>query len=90
MRALCMCLVFALSSCASIDRALKAAFTPPPTNMPSFYTLDEDGYYQYPEGYEPDFTTNFDEYKEQCHTTLLSRHRYRSYDEVTLQLVRKD
>ena len=36
-----MCLVLLLSSCASIDRALKATFTPPPPKMPAFYTLDE-------------------------------------------------
>ena len=64
MRALCMCLVLLLSSCASIDRALKATFTPSPPKMPAFYTLDEEGFYQYPEGYTADFTTDFDEYQE--------------------------
>ena len=68
-----MCLVFALSSCASVDRALKAAFTPPQPNMPSFYALDEDGYYQYPEGFAPDLTTDFDEYQGQCHMQCHSR-----------------
>jgi hypothetical protein len=67
-----MCLVLLLSSCASVDQWAKATFTPPPPKMPSFYELDENGKYHYPEGYGPDFTTDFDDYQEPrpcpCHS----------------------
>ena len=40
MRALCMCLVLLLSSCASVDQWAKAVFTPPPSE--NIYPTDED------------------------------------------------
>ena len=42
MRALCMCLVLLLSSCASVDQWSKAAFIPPPYE--SIYPTDENGF----------------------------------------------
>jgi hypothetical protein len=42
MRALCMCLVLLLSSCASVDQWAKAAFTPSPYE--GIYSMDENGF----------------------------------------------
>jgi major membrane immunogen (membrane-anchored lipoprotein) len=42
MRALCMCLVLLLSSCASVDQWAKATFTPSPYE--GIYSMDENGF----------------------------------------------
>ena len=70
MRALCMCLVFILSSCTSVDRMIQASFTPPPVKLSSFYELADDGTYQYPEGYTADFAIAFEGEHQACACTI--------------------